>query len=76
MDEVGKSHKQLGEEAYYWVMINAHITCLTLNILQKSDGRTWKQTFEQTKIVLQFRINVKCCQYYGFSVQLVSFLHT
>ena len=28
-------------------MIYAPVTCLTLNRLQKSDGRMWKQTFEQ-----------------------------
>ena len=31
---VGYPHKQLGAEAYYYVMINAPMICLTLNRLQ------------------------------------------
>ena len=35
MDVVGYPHKELGAEAYYYVMINAPMECLTLNKLQK-----------------------------------------
>ena len=34
---------QLGAEACYYVMINAPMTCLNLNRLQRSDGRTWNK---------------------------------
>ena len=37
---VGKPHELLEAEAYYSVMTNAPKTCLTLNRLQKADGRT------------------------------------
>ena len=40
MNVLGKSHKQLGAEVYYYFMINASMTCLTLNGQQKSDGGT------------------------------------
>ena len=36
MDEVGKPQKQLGAEAYYYFMINAPMTCLTLKETVKS----------------------------------------
>ena len=36
MDEVGKLHKQLEAESYYYVMINAPVTCLTLKEAVKS----------------------------------------
>ena len=34
------THQELGAEANNYVMINALMTCLTLNRLQKSDGQT------------------------------------
>ena len=40
MDVVGYPHKQLGAESYYYVMINAPMTCLIFNRLQNTDGRT------------------------------------
>ena len=57
MNIVGKPHKQLGAESYYYVMINSPIPCLTFNRLcslmvgcenkQSNKKWTWKQTFEQ-----------------------------
>ena len=41
MDVVGQPHKQLGAEAFSYVMINTPMIGLTLNIQYKSDGRTW-----------------------------------
>ena len=39
MDVFGKYHKQVGIEGNYNVMINAPMTCLNLNLLQKSEGQ-------------------------------------
>ena len=52
MDVVGLSHEQLGAEAYYFVIINTAMKCLTLNGLQKSlmDGRaTFKHSNKKTR---------------------------
>ena len=53
MDVVGLPDKQLRADAYYYyyVMINAPMTCLTLNRLQKYDARTGKQTLEQNSLL-------------------------
>ena len=41
MDAVGQPHKHFRAEAYYYVMINAPLKCLTLkDSIKKSDGRT------------------------------------
>ena len=54
MDVVGLPDKQLRADAYYYyVMINEHMTCLTLNRLQKYDARTGKH-----KILIIFTIMV------------------
>ena len=48
MDVAGLLHKQLGEKDYCYVMINAPMTCLTLNRLQSMI--VGRETSIQTKI--------------------------
>ena len=50
MNAVGQPQKQLGAEAYFYVMINAPMTYLTLIRLQKSDGWSYlKQEIKTNK---------------------------
>ena len=50
------------------------MTCLTLNRFQKSDGRTWKQTFEQKTMMLYKRAHFSSALFLFWSHSIVFLL--
>ena len=63
MDSVGKPHKQLGAEAYYSVIINAPMTCLTSKETVKSlmvERKNVRYVSMQKQILKCTRLTVIC----------------
>ena len=56
MDVVGHAHKQLGAEVYFYVMINAPVTCKSLLVGGRENKHSNKKN--KTLVMISFDCNL------------------